>query len=132
MKTLKFQLLFLVLILTIGCSSKQQIVNTISDVMHQFNSGHKEVVATLEQLHDNGIVTGEKWNNVVDIRRKVGVVSEKLNENWKLVPQTASAIENFILTKDFQDALVLIFQLAEVANRNDIIVNLSVYEREGE
>lgn len=113
-----------ILPLLFACSSHQKRIDTISDVMHQFNSAYEEAELLAITLHENGALTGEKWNLVVGVRNRVAPAVIRLNENWKRVPQTDASVEAFIAQPDFQNAVMLALELANLATANNAAVKL--------
>lgn len=115
-------LLIPMLIFGIGCPKKglsqQDVVNTISDVMDTMNSAFDGLEDIALLLHDQNILVGENWETVRGFRNKAAPIMIQLNENWKLVPDTAASVEGFILTQDFQEAVKLIAQIAAIVKLN--------------
>jgi hypothetical protein len=114
-------LLVLIMILSLGCaSSHQQRVNTISDAMHAFNIAYEETEVLLINLRDQGGPVADRWSEISRIRNQVAPIVIRLNENWRLVPQTDASVEAFILQPDFQSAVALALQLVAIAGDNGL------------
>jgi hypothetical protein len=124
MKKLLIAVMFVSLL--VGCAGKshQQRVDTISNGMDKFNSAYAAVENALIAAHESDppLISGAPWNKVVTIRETVAPLAVRLNENWKLVPQTDASIEAFILQPDFQTTLKLALRLSEIAEENGITV----------
>lgn len=136
MKTFTKSLLLIVIlaVVAVGCAGRQPSdaprVDAISDAMHVFNAAYEEAEKSVILLHERGILKGDEWNSVVDIRNQVAPIVIRLNEDWKLVPQTDASIEAFIAQPDFQSAVKLGLQLAKIAEVNDVQVKLNSLKRE--
>lgn len=113
---------FFALSLTNCGTTHQQRVNIVSDVMSDFNFVQKTVEEFMIDLNDKNILPTEGiiWQSFKSVNAKLYPISVRLNENWKLVPQTDSAVSNFLLTKDFRDGIDLLIQLMTVANENGL------------
>lgn len=100
----------LVLALLFGCSARRP-VQQVSDVMDKMTASWFAVEATAVQLHDAGVLKGEKWNQVVGIRNKVSPLMRQLWSRWALLPDTETAVEDFMRSPDYEQAMTLIAQM---------------------
>lgn len=120
MKTKLLIAVLLPLIVLSACAGgHQERVNTISYAMRDFNAAWDIADEAILDLYEKNLV----GKDVREKRDAVATLHERLNENWKFVPQTDASIEAFISQQDFQSGLRLLLDLGEVLNANGTTFN---------
>jgi len=97
--------------------------------MHEFNFTYAELEKSVIATHKAGGFSVDTWNKIVDLRAKVAPIAIRLNENWKLVPDTDASVEAFIASPDFQSAVELALQIVNVAGANEFQIKFDSLKR---
>lgn len=107
---------FLVLLFLYSCGGqKQLIVDTISNSVQALTVIYQDTERALIALNESGILTGQPWEQVKEKNvKEVDPAMRVIWKAWEKVPDTAGAVDDFLITPDFAKALALVLDLARL------------------
>lgn len=96
-----------------NCAGKKPI-SQVSDVMEKLSESYFTAEETAVTLHDTGILKGAEWDQVVQVRNQLSPIMKMLWQEWKQLPDTQSAVDDFMRSQNYLNAIRMIAQIEAI------------------
>lgn len=107
-------LVAVVAVLTIANCAGKRPIQQVSTVMERVSESYFAAEEAAVKLHEAGILTGDQWNSVVETRNRLSPIMRMLWAQWRMLPDSVQAVEDFQRSQNFETALSLIAQIEAI------------------